>query len=118
MIKVYGLKNCDTCRKALKWLVSEDIAHDFIDIRADTPPKTDIASWVDHVGLTTIVNKSSTTWRQLDDSVKDALSEKNAAQLLADNPTLIKRPVFVLDAHVVVGFKDAQKASVPELAGK
>ncbi len=118
MITIYGLKNCDTCRKAIKWLSESGIDHEFIDIRADTPSKADIAAWVDHVGLAAIVNKSSTTWRQLDDVLKENLSEKNAAQLLAEHPTLIKRPVFVHKTDVVVGFKEAQKDAVSKLTQK
>lgn len=115
MIKMYGLKNCDTCRKAIKWLNENDIDHTFIDIRADTPPKSEIAGWVRSAAPGTLVNKSSTTWRGLDDATKDGLSEANMPALLSAHPTLIKRPVFVSGDHVIVGFKDAQKDALAAL---
>ena len=115
MITIYGLKNCDTCRKALKWLKETDAAHSFVDIRAETPATSEIAKWVQSAGIGTLVNKSSTTWRGLDDATKESLSDANAADLLAENPTLIKRPVFVSGTTVIVGFKDAQKEALAKL---
>ncbi len=115
MITIYGLKNCDTCRKALKWLKENNTAHSFIDIRAETPSVSEIATWVQAVGTAVLVNKSSTTWRGLDDTTKESLTNANAADLLVENPTLIKRPVFVSGKTVIVGFKDAQKKSLEEL---
>ncbi len=115
MITIYGLKNCDTCRKALKWLNENDIAHAFTDIRTETPSKSQIGKWVDTVGLNTLLNKSSTTWRQLGDDVKDSITEKNGAALLAEHPTLIKRPVFIGGNKVVVGFKEAQMAEIKKM---
>ncbi len=115
MITVYGLKNCDTCRKALKWLAAENIAHDFIDIRAETPDTKTIRGWIKAAGLETLVNKSSTTWRSLDQSQKDGLAEASATDLLGEHPTLIKRPVFVSGENVIVGFKDAQKQALAAL---
>ena len=70
MIKIYGLKNCDTCRKALKWLDSEDIAHTFIDVRKDVINEDDVKRWLDSVGVDILLNRRGTTWRGLSDGEK------------------------------------------------
>lgn len=109
---VYGLKNCDTCRKALRWLDSEGHAHQFIDIRTDTPAAATLADWVDAVGLTALINRRSTTWRQLDDATRDSLDEDKAPALLLAHPTLVKRPVLVTADSVSVGFDVRQWADL------
>ena len=112
MLTIWGLKTCDTCKKALKWLADEDIAHQVKDVRADGVPAAELARWIDAVGWETLVNKSSTTWRGLPDADKDGLDAAKAKALLAAHPTLIKRPVFLSGDNVVVGFRDAQKAAL------
>jgi len=112
MLTVWGLKTCDTCKKALKWLTDEGIAHAVKDVRADGVPPAELARWVDAVGWETLVNKSSTTWRGLADNDKDGLDAAKAKALLAAHPTLIKRPVFVAGKDVIVGFRDAQKQAL------
>ncbi|MEN6544170.1 Spx/MgsR family RNA polymerase-binding regulatory protein [Parvibaculum sp.] len=115
MVIVYGLKNCDTCRKALSWLGQEKIEHRFVDLRADGISKSDIARFVKAVGVEKIVNKASTTWRGLADDEKDISSEAKAIALLEANPTLIKRPVFEVGKTIVVGFREPEKAAVKAL---
>lgn len=112
MLTVWGLKTCDTCKKALKWLADEGIAHAVKDVRADGVPAAELARWVDAVGWETLVNKSSTTWRGLADADKEGLDAARAKALLAAHPTLIKRPVFVLGGDIIVGFRDAQKSAL------
>lgn len=112
MVIVYGLKNCDTCRKALSWLGQEKIEHRFVDVRADGLSKGDVAKFVKAVGIEKIVNKASTTWRGLGDDEKDISSEAKAVALLEANPTLIKRPVFVMGKTIVAGFREPEKAAV------
>jgi len=107
MITVYGLKNCDTCRKALKWLVGHDIKHQFHDVRDDELEAGRIAGWIDAVGLEVLVNRRSTTWRNLDEATREAALGPAAAAVLADHPTLIKRPVIALGDEILVGFNEA-----------
>ncbi|MBC8338618.1 MAG: ArsC family reductase [Rhodospirillales bacterium] len=109
MITVYGLKNCDTCRNALKWLEAEGLAHQFHDLRKDGVDEVTIQRWSDAVGWEMLLNKRGTTWRGLEDAVKEGANEANAASLMAEHPALIKRPVFVTGEDVIVGFKDEQK---------
>ena len=106
MLTVYGLPNCDTCRKATKWLEAEKIPYQFHNVREDGPGKTSLNAWIKLHGLDVVVNKRSTTWRGLSDDIKSGLSEKNAASLLMDNPSHLKRPVFDLgNGNVIIGFK-------------
>jgi len=112
MIKVNGLKSCDTCKKALKWLAAEGLEHSFRDVRADAVTLGEVTRWGDAVGWDTLVNKASTTWRGLTDSEKAIAVGEGAAQLLVENPTLIKRPVFEAGDTVLIGFKAAQQAAL------
>jgi Spx/MgsR family transcriptional regulator len=114
MLTVWGLKTCDTCKKALKWLDGEGVAYASKDVRADGVPAADLARWIDAVGWETLVNKASTTWRGLDDADKEGIDAAKAKALLAEHPTLIKRPVFVTGDEVVVGFRDAQKQALQQ----
>ena len=112
MLRVYGLKNCDSCRKALKWLAAENIAHEFVDVRADGVSADQLKNWIENIGVEKLVNKSSTSWRQLDEADKQDLSPKAVLALLQAHITLVKRPVFDNGkGFVAVGFKaDTQSA--------
>jgi len=109
MIRVNGLKSCDTCKKALKWLESEGLAFRFRDVRADPVTLEEVKRWGASAGWDVLVNKASTTWRGLGDEEKATAMGVGAAALLVAYPTLIKRPVFETDESVVVGFKFAQQ---------
>lgn len=104
MIKLYGLKNCDTCRKALKWLKANDIAHEFSDVRVDPVSKEQIAGWEAAVGWETLLNRRGTTWRGLPDSDKDNVDQASAIALMAAHPALMKRPIIETADTVMVGF--------------
>lgn len=117
MITVWGLKNCDTCKKACAWLDDRSAAHSFKDVRADGLSPGDIQAWLDAVGADVLVNRRGTTWRGLDDAAKAKADDpKTMVELLAANPALIKRPVFVAgDGTTVVGFGKAEQAKVEGL---
>lgn len=103
-MKIYTLKTCDTCRKALKWLAANDIAFDNHDIRADGLTLADIAPLVEALGWETALNRRSTTWRGLSQDEKSNIDSAKAIQLIAENPTLMKRPVFVTNSGIIAGF--------------
>ncbi len=108
---LFGIPNCDSVRKARKWMDNQGIAHNFIDLRENTPPVSRIASWLGTVGVERLVNRRSTTYKQLDESQREALSGDAAAELLCDHPTLIKRPVLVWRDKGSVGFSEQDFAS-------
>lgn len=104
---VYGLKNCDTCRKALKWLDGRGVDYAFHNIRTVGLSEADIARWADKAGWEVLLNRRGTTWRGLSEADRDAVDQARAVQLMAHYPALIKRPVFVVGSDVLVGFDPA-----------
>ena len=115
MIRVNGLKSCDTCKKALKWLDSEGLAATFRDVRGDPVTREEVERWGAFAGWNVLVNKASTTWRGLGDEEKASAAGAGAVELLVAHPALIKRPVFEVGESVVVGFKPAQQAQLKAL---
>ncbi len=108
MITLYGIKNCDTVKKARKHLDSLGVDYHFHDVRVDGLTKEQITAWQDRIDWATLVNKRSTTWKQLDDAQRESLSEQNFADLIVANPTLLKRPVVESPQYLFVGFKAAE----------
>ena len=114
MIEVYGLANCDTCRKARKWLATEGVEHEFHDIRKANLDDKVIAGWAAKAGCETLLNRRGTTWRGLPAPDKESVDEAAAVKLMTAHPALIKRPVFVRGSDVLVGLTaSVQKALVP-----
>lgn len=112
-MKLYGLKNCDTCRKAKKALDAAGVDYAFNDVRDDGVAKTQIARWAKQVGWEKLLNKSSTTWRGLGDAEKDGVTEKKAIALMAEHPTLIKRPIIENGpTQVFVGWSEDTQSAV------
>ncbi|MDH3740909.1 MAG: Spx/MgsR family RNA polymerase-binding regulatory protein, partial [Hyphomicrobiales bacterium] len=93
-MKMYGLKNCDTCRKALKWAAEHNLPVDFVDVREGDMSRADVERFVASAGWQTALNRKSTTWRGLDDAEKAEIDDARAVALIAQHPTLLKRPVF------------------------
>ena len=110
-LTLYGLKNCDTCKKALKALEGAGKTVAFVDIRTEADLPAKLPGWLDAVGADALVNKRSTTWRNLDDAARTK-AETNAAELLSNNPTLIKRPVIEAGGKVYVGWSKAVEAAL------
>ena len=111
MIKIYGLKNCDKCRSALKWFEKQSINYQFYDLRKDGLVKEIIQYWVDVIGWDALINKRSNTWRMLSNEVKVEIDSANANAVshIVEKPTLIKRPIILVNEKVMVGFKEQQR---------
>ncbi|WP_232366795.1 arsenate reductase [Alteripontixanthobacter muriae] len=103
-VSVYGIPNCDTVRKARNWLEAKDVDHSFHDLRSDGVPASDLEEWADTVGWEVLLNRRSTTFRNLDEADKKDMNRAKALQLMQAHPTLIKRPVAVKAQRVLVGF--------------
>ena len=114
MITIYGIKNCDTCRKARKWLEAQGLKHRFHDIRADGLDGAMLDGWITELGWEVLLNRRGTTWRKLDDAAKNGIDEASATALMLEHPTLIKRPVFEAGDRRMVGFGDAEMAALAE----
>lgn len=106
-MKLYGIKNCDTVKKARDWLTQEGINYSFHDFRADGLDEETVKRWINQLGLDLLVNKRSTTWKELDEQIKASFGEATAINVIMSHPTLIKRPVLESGAQLFVGFKAA-----------
>lgn len=106
MIKLYGIKNCDSVKKAQRWLDNNQQKYQFHDFRVNGLDSAKLSSWLTQIDKMELLNKRSTTWRQLNDKDKSDLSESNIKKLLLKNVTLIKRPVLEFNKKVYIGFSD------------
>ncbi|HYE86986.1 MAG TPA: Spx/MgsR family RNA polymerase-binding regulatory protein [Vicinamibacterales bacterium] len=108
MLTLYGLPNCDTCKKARNWLDRFGIEHMFVDYRMQRVPADTLKAWAGQLGgWDKLINRASTTWRTLPEARKSPGSDPEWTLLLKEYPALIKRPVVVSDDGVVsVGFTD------------
>ena len=104
-ITIYGIKNCDTMKKARGWLDDHGVAYSFHDYKSAGVDKTRLAGWAKAVGWETLLNRAGTTFRKLDEADKQGLTEARAIALMLAQPSMIKRPVLDLGGKLVVGFK-------------
>ncbi|WP_349356752.1 ArsC family reductase [Shewanella jiangmenensis] len=103
---LYGIKNCDTVKKARNWLDSHGQQVQFHDFRADGLSKDTLSAWVDALGVDTVLNRKSTSFRALDEAQKQNIDRDSAIALMLETPTLIKRPVLEYQGKVYCGFSD------------
>lgn len=107
MTILYGIKNCDTIKKARKFLENNNIEYTFHDYRSDGLTRQQLETWVAELGWESLTNKRSTTWRQLPDQLKNNLDEVTATDLMLEQPTVIKRPLLEKDNSYYLGFSEA-----------
>jgi arsenate reductase len=102
---LFGIKNCDSVKKARKWLETHNVAYRFHNFRSDGLEPGKLQQWNTTVGWESLLNRRGTSWRQLPPEVREAIDEASAMALMLKNPTLIKRPVLELDdGELHVGF--------------
>ena len=111
-IQVYGIKNCDTVKKALVYLNDHDVNYQFIDFRQNPISQQVLIKMVESVGWELLINKRSTTYRSLSEEEKSNINYELVLKL----PTLIKRPVLVQDENIMVGFSENQYAKLIDRA--
>jgi arsenate reductase len=107
-VTLYGIKNCDTMKKARAWLEANGVAYTFHDYKAQGIDRIRLESWVGSLGWETLLNRAGTTFRKLPDADKVGLDEGRALALMLEQPSMIKRPVLDLGGRLVVGFKAEQ----------
>ncbi|TDO96380.1 ArsC family reductase [Marinomonas balearica] len=105
MITIYGIKNCDTMKKAIRWLDDQSIDYTFHDYRKDGLDQALLTSWVNKLGWESLVNKRGTTWRKLDEETKEKMDDNLVIPTLLEQPAMIKRPLLVKDSNITLGFK-------------
>lgn len=117
MVRLYGIVQCDTCRKAWQWLSEQGIDYRFHDLRRDGLDRAMVEGWADAVGAEHLVNRRGQTWRALDPAEREALDDRGLRGLLLREPTLIKRPVIVTPTgEVHVGWNDQVRQALTEEA--
>jgi arsenate reductase len=104
-ITIYGIKSCDTMKKARTWLESHGVKYEFHDYKASGIDAATLARWSKQAGWQTLLNRSGTTFRKLPDAQKADLDERKALELMRAQPSMIKRPVLEMGTRIVVGFK-------------
>jgi len=109
-VTIYGIKNCDTMKKARAWLDEEGVAYAFHDYKTAGIERGRLEGWVAKAGWETLLNRAGTTFRKLPDKDKESLSEKKALALMLAQPSMIKRPVLEAGGKLLVGFKPEQYA--------
>ena len=107
-VTLYGIKNCDTMKKARAWLDARGVAYAFHDYKAQGLDRARLEGWARSVGWETLLNRTGTTFRKLPDAEKTNLNERKAIALMLDQPSMIKRPVLNIGERLLVGFKPEQ----------
>ncbi|MDT2021971.1 ArsC family reductase [Methylocella sp. CPCC 101449] len=110
-ITIYGIKNCDTMKKARTWLDDHGVTYQFHDYKTSDIDKASLEKWSGVVGWETLLNRAGTTFRKLPEKDREGLTEKKAIALMLAQPSMIKRPVLDVDGKLTVGFK-------PDIYGK
>lgn len=107
-MKVYGIKNCDTVKKARAWLDAQDIDYEFVDFKKSPPNAAEISRWCDALGTNVVLNRRGTTWKKLSLKEQDSAdSTRGAIAIMVAHPSAIKRPVIKTESGYVVGFDEA-----------
>lgn len=114
-VKLYGIKNCDTVKKARRWLDARGLAFAFHDLREDGLSKDMVDQWLAKVPADTLLNKRSATWKNLDAKIRDNLQAGDIPDLLVTNPTLVKRPVLDNNGDLTVGFSEKTYSALFDL---
>jgi len=107
MIRLYGIPNCDTMKKARRWLAEHGIEYEFHDYKKLGIDEATLRSWMNKVGWEILLNRRGMMWRKLSQEQRDSIDEENALRLMLETPSIIKRPVLITeDGHIEVGFSE------------
>jgi arsenate reductase len=104
LITLYGIKNCDTVKKARTWLEIHGVDYQFHDFRADGLERDAVQAWLTELGWQNLVNKRSTSWKALDEQARNGMDEQSALAAILEQPTLIKRPLLDTGHERFTGF--------------
>ena len=111
-VTIYGIKNCDTMKKARSWLEEHGVAYEFHDYKAFGIDRAHLEAWIDEAGLDTVLNRAGTTFRKRPDAERENLSREKAISLMLDQPSMIKRPVLETEGKLAIGFKPENYADM------
>ncbi len=105
MVTLYGIKNCDTMKKARTWLEQHNIEFAFHDYKKDGLPEALVDQWLQELGWEALINRRGTTWRKLPEDLRDSMDTAKARAVMLDNPSIIKRPLLDTGDGKHLGFK-------------
>ena len=112
MVTIYGIRNCDTMKKAIRWLDEHQVEYKFHDYRRDGLDSAQLEAWEKEIGWETLLNRRGMLWRKLPSASRDSMNRQTALQLMRDNPAIIKRPLLDLGDRRVLGFKPEEYAQL------
>jgi len=112
MIKLYGIPNCDTMKKARAWLADHGIAYEFHDYKKAGIDEATLRGWIKELGWEPLLNRRGMMWRKVPDEVKESIDETGAIGLMLETPSIIKRPVLDTGKGLHVGFKPEQYEAI------
>ena len=104
-VTIYGIKNCDTMKKARAWLEANGVDHRFHDYKAEGIDRTHLDAWTLEAGWETVLNRAGTTFRKLEEAERSDLTKDKAIALMLEQPSMIKRPVLEADGKLLIGYK-------------
>lgn len=104
MIKVFGIKNCDTMKKAFRWLDENHVEYSFHDYKKQGLDEATAKAWIEKLGWENVINKRGTTWRKLDAETQTAMSDSLAVSTIIANTSMIKRPLIMAESEIYLGF--------------
>jgi len=107
-VTLYGIKNCDTMKKARTWLDGQGVVYTFHDYKVSGIDQATLSAWVDRLGWETVLNRAGTTFRKLPDEARQNLDRDRAIALMLDQPSMIKRPILAAGDALLAGFKPEQ----------
>lgn len=116
-LTLYGIKTCDTCRKARRWLEAEALEHRYHDLRIDGLDAGRLDAWIEKVGVEALLNRRGTTWRKLAPGLPEEPDADMTRDLMLSHPSLIKRPIVESGDGLVVGFGAREQAAIRSMAG-
>lgn len=111
-VTIYGIKNCDTMKKAFAWLGARGVAYDFHDYKTAGVTAAQLTQWCRAAGWQAVLNRAGTTFRKLDDADKEALTQDKAIALMVAQPSMIKRPILEAGGKLEIGFAPEHYAAL------
>jgi len=111
-IKIFGIPNCNTVKKARDWLTSNNISYEFVDFKKQMPTEPQLQGWLSKIELDQLINRKGTTWRSLsEEQQRLAQTESGAITLMISKPSVIKRPVLQSENEMILGFDEVKYAN-------
>ena len=111
-VTIYGIKACDTMKKAFTWLDDNGIDYHFHDYKKEGAPEAALRRWIKALGWETVINRRGTTWRKLPQAQRDSMDADSAVAAALENPSLIKRPLLETGTIIEAGFKAERYADI------